>query len=451
MRFWIFALSASAALAQSPSVAPSPETTKVVIRPGLAIPPVGNRTGLEVYAAECAQCHGELGNGKGTAYPFMTPKPRDFTRKRFKLRTTGPGELPARADLMDTLTRGIRPHAMPAFDFLPEVERKAVVEQVLAFAGAPNKPDPARMTAPPAPEATPQVLAAGQAAYETIQCGKCHQPNAEDAQRPDLNDEAGEPVHPPHLRFEEFIGPDTPAELYMRLRAGMDGTPMPSFAGVVPDADLMALAVWIKSQREPRDPGVFANRSRDPVIRARFLVDRYRCKSCHVVDGDGGAAGPSLDLSGAKLRVEWVRAWLADPRAHGKVFNDKYYRMPNLHLTPREVEDLTAFILSRGQRNPKQPEPYIEPTDQKKLVAGEARYRAMCTHCHALGDVIPASVPTPNGPDLIRVAERLYFPWLRDAIVSEGTTPEQAVEIRDFLWKVCTERGPKPPAAPRAP
>lgn len=451
MRLLVLLLGASAALAQSPSVAPSPETTKVVIRPGLEIPAVGGRTGAQVYAAECAQCHGEQGNGKGTAYPHLAAKPRDFTRKKFKLRTTGPGEMPSRADLMQTLTLGIRSHAMPAFDFLNEAERKAVIEQVLSFAGAAGKPDPEPLRVPPVPEATPEVLAAGQAAYDKIQCGKCHQPNAEDAQRPDLTDESNEPVHPPHLRFEEFIGPDGAGDLYTRLRTGMDGTPMPSFAGAVSDEDLMALAVWLKSQRDPRDPGVFANRSRDPVIRAKYLIDRYRCRSCHVVDGSGGNAGPSLDLSGTKLRVEWIRGWLTDPRAHGKIFNDKYYRMPNLHLTPREVEDLTAFILSRGQRNPKQPEPYIEPTNAQKIVAGEARYRVMCTHCHALGNVIPASVPAPSGPDLIRVVERLYYPWMQLAIISEGTTAEQAIEIRDFLWKVCTEKGPKPPAAPRAP
>lgn len=433
------------------SAAPSPVTTKVVTKSGVTIPAVGARTGPEVFAAECAQCHGELGNGKGTAYPWLTSKPRDFTQKKFKLRTTGPGALPTRADLFDTITRGIRSRAMPAFDFLNEAERKAVAEDVLKYAGAVDKPDPAAVTLPPEAAATPELLAHGQAVYEQVQCGKCHQPNAEDAARPDLTDEAGQPVRPQHLRFEEFIGPDSARDVEMRLRTGMDGTPMPSFAGAVPDGDLGALAAWIKSQREPRDPLIFMHRSRDPVIRAGFLIDRYRCKSCHLVNGEGGTAGPSLDLSGAKLRVEWIRAWLTDPRAHGKIFQDKYYRMPNLHLTPREVEDLTAFMLSRGQRSLRQPEPYIEPTTPAKLVAGEARYRLMCTRCHALGDVIPASMPVPVGTDLIRVVERLYFPWLQLAIISEGTTPDQAIEIRDYLWKVCTERGPKPPAAPRAP
>lgn len=452
------ALALAVLLASTPalcaqSASPSPATTfsMLVLRRGVLSPPVGARTGEQVYAAECAQCHGEIGNGKGTAYPFLTAKPRDFTRKKYKLRATGSGELPTRDDLLATVTRGIRPHAMPAFDFLPEPERKAVVERVLAFSGAAGKPDPQTLPVPPLPAATPEVLAAGQAAYETVQCGKCHQPNAEDAQRPDLTDEAGEPVHPPHLRFEEFIGPDGAGAIYTRLRTGMDGTSMPSFAGAVSDEDLQSMALWIKSQREPRDPLPFLNRSRDPVIRAAQLVDRYRCKSCHVVNGEGGNAGPSIDLSGTKLRVEWIRAWLTDPRAHGKVFNDKYFRMPNLHLPAREVEDLTAYVLSRGQRSPRAPAPYIEPIDDAKLKAGETRYRVMCTRCHALGDVIPASVPDPSGPDLIRMVERLYYPWLQAAIISEGTTPQQAIEIRDFLWKVCTEKGPPPPAAPRAP
>ena len=451
MKLGLFCAVVLAAPLAAQSVAPSPETTKVAVKPGILAPAVGARTGAEVFAAECAQCHGELGNGKGTAYPFLTAKPRDFTRKKFKLRTTGPGELPARADLFGTVSRGIRPHAMPAFDFLSESERKAVVEQVLAFAGAAGKPDPRGVAIPPEPESTPERIAQGQAVYDKVQCGKCHQPNAEDATRPDLTDEAGEPVHPPHLKYEEFIGPEGTHDLLTRFQTGMDGTPMPSFAAAVSDDELGALAAWVKSQREPRDPLPFYDRSRDPVIRAGFLVERYRCKSCHVVNGEGGSAGPSLDLSGGKLRVEWIRAWLTDPRAHGKVFNDKYFRMPNLHLKPKEVEDLVAFVLSRGQRNPKAPAPYIEPTDAAKIRSGESRYRVMCTHCHALGNVVPSSLPAPSGPDLIRVVERLYYPWLQLAIVSEGTTPAQAIEIRDYLWKVCTEQGPKPPADPRAP
>ena len=437
----------------SPSVAASPIATVSGFgaNPGVLVPAVGARTGRQVYDAECVQCHGPAGNGLGIAAPYLPVRPRDFTAKRFKLRSTASGQLPTRADLLDTVTRGIRPHAMPAFDFLNEAERKAVVEQVLAFAGAAEKPDPKPLDVGAEPAASPERVDQGKALYDKVQCGKCHQPNADDQVRPDLTDEAGHAIHPPHLQYDEFLGPDAPRDLALRLATGLDGTPMPSFAGPLSPDDVWSLALWIKSMREPRDPLLFTNRSRDPVIRAGGLVERFRCKACHVLGGEGGTLGPSLDSSGAKLRVEWIRAWLADPRAHGKIFNDRFVRMPNLHLSAREVEDLTAYVLSRGQRSPKESAPYIVTPTPAALIAGETRYRVMCTRCHALGNLIPAALAAPSGPDLIRMVERLYYPWLQGAIISERTTPSQVLESRDFLWKICSEKGPKPPAAPRAP
>ena len=160
--------------------------------------------------------------------------------------------------------------------------------------------------------------------------------------------------------------------------------------------------------------------------------------------------GPSLDTAGPKLRVEWLRAWLADPRRLGKFLVDRPYRMPHLKLSPRDVEDLTQLILAGGRRSVRDEPPDIAPTDAAKLKLGETVYRMMCTRCHALGKEIPPTVDKPTGPDLIRVVERLHFPWLEAAIIAEGCTPEQAIAVRDFLWRICTEKGPKPPVMPAA-
>lgn len=36
--------------------------------------------GKKVYEKKCIHCHGEKGDGKGPAAPFLFPPPRDFTR-----------------------------------------------------------------------------------------------------------------------------------------------------------------------------------------------------------------------------------------------------------------------------------------------------------------------------------------------------------------------------------
>jgi mono/diheme cytochrome c family protein len=428
------------ACAQTPPANPS------ATRPGVAVPPPGNRTGQQVYDAECAQCHGAKGQGDGLGLSFLPVRPRNFTLKKFKLRSTASGELPTRQDLFDTITRGIRKSGMPAFDFLPENERKAVVEQILAFAGAGAKPDPAVVAVAETPATSPDRIALGQQVFEKVQCAKCHVSDPETPPRTDLKDELGQPTRAPNLLEDEFIGGDGSKDVELRLKTGMDGAPMPSFGGMIPDDEMLALAQWLASVRKPRDPLAELAYRDDRLARGRALVERFRCQACHEVGGYGGKVGPSLDTSGAKLRIEWIRAWLTDPRAHGKVFVDRYYRMPNLHLTRKNVEDLTWLILSLGQRSPRDSAPYVLPFKEADLKSGEFYYRNMCTRCHALGNVVPASVPLPVGPDLIRMAERLHYPWLQLAIVSEGTTPDQAGQIRDWLWKVCTDQGPKPPA-----
>ncbi|MBI2536275.1 MAG: c-type cytochrome, partial [Gemmatimonadetes bacterium] len=46
-----------------------------------------NARGKELYDKWCAECHGETGAGDGAAATHMLPRPRDFTRAVFQIRT----------------------------------------------------------------------------------------------------------------------------------------------------------------------------------------------------------------------------------------------------------------------------------------------------------------------------------------------------------------------------
>jgi hypothetical protein len=81
-----------------------------------------------VYETACAWCHGADGRGDGPAgaaalAAYGAPRPRDFTRGRFKLRSTPSGVLPTDADLLRTIERGI-PGIMPSFQGLSDDARR---------------------------------------------------------------------------------------------------------------------------------------------------------------------------------------------------------------------------------------------------------------------------------------------------------------------------------------
>ena len=101
--------------------------------------------GQRVYERRCVACHGVKGDGNGWASTFLyRQRPRNFTMGVFKFRLAK-GLLPTDADLMRTITRGVRGTAMPAWFELPIEDRLAVMQYVkyeLAVDRSdPQKPD----------------------------------------------------------------------------------------------------------------------------------------------------------------------------------------------------------------------------------------------------------------------------------------------------------------------
>src|SRR5205814_8265680 len=107
-----------------------------------------------VYDHACAWCHGKDGRGDGPAAfsigKYRAPRPRDFTRGRFELRSTASGELPTDEDLLRTLERGI-PGAMPSFRGLTAGERRLAITAIKRFypAFATAHPTTVPVPAPP--------------------------------------------------------------------------------------------------------------------------------------------------------------------------------------------------------------------------------------------------------------------------------------------------------------
>ena len=98
-----------------------------------------------LYRTECAGCHGERGDGNGQADPALLPRPRDFTRGKFKLRASDPRKPISVEELFVTITNGIPGSAMPSYGYLSETQRRALAAFVRRF----GIPDTIATGAPP--------------------------------------------------------------------------------------------------------------------------------------------------------------------------------------------------------------------------------------------------------------------------------------------------------------
>src|SRR5512141_2904827 len=72
--------------------------------------------GKAVYDAHCVECHGDGGRGDGPSASYLVPRPRDFTRGKFKIRSTESGTMPGDDDLIGSVRRGLYGSAMPGWD-----------------------------------------------------------------------------------------------------------------------------------------------------------------------------------------------------------------------------------------------------------------------------------------------------------------------------------------------
>ena len=89
--------------------------------------------GKKLYEKKCYYCHGIKGDGKGSAALRLDPKPRNFVRNEYKIRSTVLGELPTDEDLFRIISSGIEGSAMPFWSSLSIEERWQLVFYIKTF------------------------------------------------------------------------------------------------------------------------------------------------------------------------------------------------------------------------------------------------------------------------------------------------------------------------------
>jgi cytochrome c oxidase cbb3-type subunit I/II len=118
-----------------------------------------------------------------------------------------------------------------------------------------DPPEPP-LVIPPAPRATPTLLARGQTLYAQAKCAECHGESGrgDGPAAPTLKDDFDRPIRPADFTRGELRGGAAVADVYRTLTTGLDGTPMPSFADTLDDGERWAISYYVLSLSAWVDP-----------------------------------------------------------------------------------------------------------------------------------------------------------------------------------------------------
>ena len=277
--------------------------------------------GKGVYDGHCVECHGTSGKGDGPASFMLSPRPRDLTTGKYKIRSTETGTLPTDADLIRTVRQGLYGTSMPGWDGLvSEQDIRDVVAYLKTLSPRFSSERPSPVPAISAVRSTPESLARGGSVYAKLQCGKCHGTDGQGtgAVATDFQDDWLQPLRAADLTEPwTFRGGATAQDLYLRLRTGMTGSPMPSFGEAATDTELADLANYIVSlarrpvwQMSASEVAAFyakqtAEARANPVRRGKYLAESMDCVVCHTPLDEQKRMIPGMKWAGGlRIRIE---------------------------------------------------------------------------------------------------------------------------------------------------
>ena len=223
------------------------------------------KRGAAVYARRCQMCHGVSGDGNGPVAKYLDPRPRDYRPGIFKFTTTPYGAKPRRTDLLRTVRRGVTGTSMPSFDDLSSDDLEAVVDYVVVLSQRGELETQLALLAydeedidseyvdelvaeildhwtksqenvvaavTPMPPMTPESVSQGHRLFLKYACNKCHGKDGRGGSLGNVDvgtDVWGHKAAAADLTSGMFRGGERPIDIYRRIIAGINGTPMPSF------------------------------------------------------------------------------------------------------------------------------------------------------------------------------------------------------------------------------
>lgn len=238
--------------------------------------------GKSTYTEYCMQCHGVNGDGNGVSAKGLSVPPRNFKLGTYKFGQVVSGELPHDEDFFRIIVKGLHGTAMLPWD-LTDKQLFNVVQYIKTFApakweGADKKlGDKIVVGKDPYGVAHEEsAIQRGKEVYHVVaQCWTCHQAYVSRAELsqiaqkingapmtefdPDMHHVKLQPsdydymTQPPEFTYDLVRSAQTVEDLYVRINAGVGGTAMASWKGVLQDDEIWAVAHYVRSLMDKRN------------------------------------------------------------------------------------------------------------------------------------------------------------------------------------------------------
>jgi len=183
----------------------------------------------------------------------------------------------------------------------------------------------------------------------------------------------------------------------------------------------------------------------------KALAEKFKCATCHQIEGVGGRIGPPLDGVRGRRSWQFIETHIANPTQHAQQYAPDYRLggeiMPQVPATPEEIQKLAAYLRTLEYRPLAVVTPHPAPGEPGVLnpayvpavmtpAAAEGRklyYSAGCAACHALSGQ-GGSV----GPPLDGVGARRTPVWLMRHV----TSPQQHMDVQPGAHETTTSAMP---------
>lgn len=232
--------------------------------------------GKSLYTEYCMACHGVNGDGQGVAAKGLKAPPRNFKLGQYKFGRVVSGELPHDEDFKLIFKKGLHGTAMLPWD-LSDRQAFEVTQYIKTFAPdvweAKDKKlgDVIKVGKDPYGAAhKDSAIQRGKEVYHIVaQCWTCHRAYAPHSEMSEMNKKINneamtdfdpEMYHiklqpsdyevatmPPDFTYDAVRSATTVEDLYLRIAAGVGGTAMASWKGVLQDDEIWAVAHYVKS------------------------------------------------------------------------------------------------------------------------------------------------------------------------------------------------------------